>query len=299
MFIDEYIFPEYCALFWSERYWSENFGRNAARADRLRQPGSGSASTTSARRPSGTLRTTRGASPTPVRTSPATGTTTPTPRCPPTRTASTRAGRSGDRAAADPRRPGHPHDEFFAPWREARAQRYGSAERPPRSRLPWRRAKKRRAVVTIVHNEADLPADLAALLLALLRRRRHLRARQRHHRRLHAGAGLRPHPGRPATGSTMCGWPRRWPEFQHRLLERYDVVLVTDFDEIVAPDPSGARSAPTSIDSTRSSSTRSATRSSTCPTASRRSTRAARCSTSAATGSPTTPTTSRCWRPCR
>ena len=21
----------------------------------------------------------------------------------------------------------HPHDEFFAPWREARAQRYGSA----------------------------------------------------------------------------------------------------------------------------------------------------------------------------
>ena len=28
VFIDEYIFPEYCALFWSERYWSENFGRN-------------------------------------------------------------------------------------------------------------------------------------------------------------------------------------------------------------------------------------------------------------------------------
>ena len=44
VFIDEYIFPEYCALFWSERYWSENFGRTPARADRLRQPGSGSAS---------------------------------------------------------------------------------------------------------------------------------------------------------------------------------------------------------------------------------------------------------------
>ena len=26
-------------------------------------------------------------------------------------------------------------------------------------------------------------------------------------------------------------------ELQHRLLERYDVVLVSDVDEIVAPDP--------------------------------------------------------------
>ena len=31
--------------------------------------------------------------------------------------------------------------------------RYGSAELPARSWLPWRRRRKRRAVVTIVHNE--------------------------------------------------------------------------------------------------------------------------------------------------
>ena len=36
----------------------------------------------------------------------------------------------------------------------------------------------------------DLSADLAALLLALLLPRRHLRARQRHHRRLDRGAGF-------------------------------------------------------------------------------------------------------------
>ena len=36
----------------------------------------------------------------------------------------------------------HPHEEFFAPWREARALRYGSPSAPPRKRLPWRRSRR-------------------------------------------------------------------------------------------------------------------------------------------------------------
>ena len=132
--------------------------------------------------------------------------------------------------------PGHPHDEFFAPWREARAQRYGSAERPPRSRLPWRRAKKRRAVVTIVHNEAVfLPIWL------------------RYYSRFFSADDIYVLDNDTTDGSTQGPGFVRIPVpsdrvdhvwmaetlagFQHRLLERYDVVLVTDVDEIVSPLP--------------------------------------------------------------
>ena len=37
VFIDEYVLPDYCALFWSERYWRTRFDRHPARPDRLRQ----------------------------------------------------------------------------------------------------------------------------------------------------------------------------------------------------------------------------------------------------------------------
>src|SRR4051812_32952538 len=49
--------------------------------------------------------------------------------------------------------PGHPHEEFFVPWREARRLRY---EAEQGRRWPWQRQRQRRAVVTIVHNEALL-----------------------------------------------------------------------------------------------------------------------------------------------
>ena len=56
-------------------------------------------------------------------------------------------------------------------------------------------------------------------------------------------------------------WMMRTMEgLQHELLERYDAVLVTDVDEIVARIPTGARWASTSTASTRNSSTASATR---------------------------------------
>ena len=160
------------------------------------------------------------------------------------------------------------------PWREARALRYGSAELPRRSRLPWRRRAQRRAVVTIVHNE---PVFLPIWL--------------RFYSRFFAaddiyvldndttdgstdGAGSSGSRS-PTTGSTTTWMVETLAEFQRELLERYDVVLVSDVDEIVAPDPGmGHARRLHRPASTRSSSTRSATRSCTCPTASRRSTSA-------------------------
>ncbi len=42
---------------------------------------------------------------------------------------------------------------------------------------------------------------------------------------------------RRATGSTMSGWPRPWRPSSTTCSSRYDVVLVTDVDEILAPLP--------------------------------------------------------------
>ena len=101
-----------------------------------------------------------------------------------------------------------------------------------------------------------LPADLAPLLLALLRRRGHLRARQRDHRRLDRRRRASSASRSRTTASTTCGWPRRSPGFQHRaaraLRRRPGHRRRRDPR---AADPSGARSAPTSTGSTRSSST--------------------------------------------
>ena len=81
---------------------------------------------------------------------------------------------------------------------------------------------------------------------------------------------------------------------QHELIERYDIVMVTDVDEFVAPVPQRRdRSATTSTASTRSGSTAWATSCCTSRTASRASISAARSSASATTGSTTAPTTRR------
>jgi hypothetical protein len=129
----------------------------------------------------------------------------------------------------------HPHKEFFAPWRKARAERYGSADAPRRPLLTLRR-RKRRAAVTMVHNESEfLPIWL------------------RYYSRFFGSRDLYVLDNDSTDDSTAGRGFRRVPvahdrvdaiwmaetlaEFQHELLERYDVVLVSDVDEILAPDP--------------------------------------------------------------
>ena len=146
----------------------------------------------------------------------------------------------GGRTAADPRRPGAPARRVLRPWREARVLRYRSAELPARSWLPWRRRRKRRARADDRPQRARLPADLAALLLALLRRRGHLRARQPDAPTARPTATGSSASRSPTTGSTTRGWSRRSRSFQHRLLERYDVVLVSTSTRSSPRYPSGA-----------------------------------------------------------
>ena len=125
--------------------------------------------------------------------------------------------------------PGHPREEFFEPWREHRRRRYASVGAP---------ARKRRAVLTMVHNEAVfLPIWL------------------RYYSRFFAPEDIYVLDNDTTDGSTdgdgfvripvaqrsrrpHLDGCRRSSAFQHELLERYDVVLVTDVDEIIAPDPS-------------------------------------------------------------
>ena len=127
--------------------------------------------------------------------------------------------------------PGHPHEEFFAPWREARAIRY--ADYKPRR---WRRRRRRAAVITIAHNEA--------VFLPLW-----LRFYSRHF----DPADIYVLDNDTTDGSTDGDGFVRVPvehdrvditwmnatvsAFQHELLDRYDVVLFSDTDEIVAPMP--------------------------------------------------------------
>lgn len=123
--------------------------------------------------------------------------------------------------------PGHPREEFFEPWREARRRRYAGAGTP---------APKSRAVVTMVHDEATfLPIWL------------------RYYSRFFAPGDIYVLDNDTADGSTDSdGFVRvradsdrvdhTWmvetlAGFQHELIDRYDAVLVTDVDEIVAPDP--------------------------------------------------------------
>ncbi len=161
--------------------------------------------------------------------------------------------------------PGHPHDEFF----DSLARGAGAALRERRaagrSRLPWRRSRKRRAVVTIVHNEPVFLPLWLRYYSRFFAARGHLRARQREQRRLDR-AGLQPGRGRPrprrprVDGDDAVGLPgraaralRRRPRLRRRTRSSRRTRR-------------SATSAPTSTGSRRSSSTRSATRSCTCPT---------------------------------
>ena len=125
--------------------------------------------------------------------------------------------------------PGHP----LAPVVRGRPRAAPRALR--RARKP--RPRRRRALITMVHNEPVFlpiwlryysrffaPEDIYVLDNDI-------------DRRLDRARRLRAHPGRRTTPSTTPGWSARSRRLQHELLERYDVVLVTDVDEIVAPVP--------------------------------------------------------------
>ncbi len=127
--------------------------------------------------------------------------------------------------------PGHPHEEFFAPWREARAIRY--ADYRPRRR--WRR-RRRAAVMTIAHNEAVfLPIWLGFYS-------RHFGASDIYVLDNDSTDGSTLGDGfvrvPVAHDSVDMAWMNETVSaFQHELLDRYDVVLFTDADEILTPIP--------------------------------------------------------------
>ncbi len=123
--------------------------------------------------------------------------------------------------------PGHPLEVFWPPIRQARAHR---------SRLRTLGARKRRAALTIVHNEAVLfpiwlayysrffaPEDIYVL----------------DHDSTDGGTAGEGFVRITVTHDTFDNeWMVKTVEDQqHELLERYDVVLVTDVDEIVTPTP--------------------------------------------------------------
>lgn len=123
----------------------------------------------------------------------------------------------------------HPLEEWFESARQWRRWRYASYD-------PAKATRKRRAVVTMVHNEAVFfPIWL------------------RYYSRFFAAEDIHVLDNESTDGSTdgrgfvrvpvshgMVDWTwivRTVEAYQHELMERYDAVLVTDVDEIVAPDP--------------------------------------------------------------
>ncbi len=123
----------------------------------------------------------------------------------------------------------HPLNEFFAPIRKWRADRYADYR-------PGERPRPRRAALTMVHDEpVFLPIWLA------------------YHRRFFGPEDIYVLDNDTTDGSTEAGGfvrvpvahdrvDHRWmvetiAAKQRELLERYDVVVVTDVDEVIAPDP--------------------------------------------------------------
>ena len=121
------------------------------------------------------------------------------------------------------------------PRPSAGARGSACAARAPR-RAPARApgARRARAVVTIVHDEPVFLPLWLRYYSRFFAARGHLRARQRVDRRLDRPRGFVRIPAE-RDASTTCGWCRRIEALQHELLGRYDVVLVTDVDEVVAP----------------------------------------------------------------
>jgi hypothetical protein len=124
--------------------------------------------------------------------------------------------------------PGHPLAPWFAYWREERRRHYATR--------PALRAEPKRAVLTIVQNESVLfpiwlryysrffePSDIYVL----------------DHESIDGSTDGDGFVRIPVSHPTVdMGWiVSTVEEHQRRLLERYDVVLVVDVDEIVAPEP--------------------------------------------------------------
>lgn len=124
---------------------------------------------------------------------------------------------------------GHPLDEFFDRIREHRGRRYASYD----SARPNGRHS---AVVTMVHDESVfLPIWLAYYS-------RHFAPEDIHVLDNDTTDGSTDRDGfvrvPVAHDSVDMTWMMRTvQDYQHELIDRYDAVLVTDVDEIVAPDP--------------------------------------------------------------
>jgi hypothetical protein len=123
----------------------------------------------------------------------------------------------------------HPLEEWFADARLLRQSRYASYD-------PAKATRKRRAALTMVHNEAVFfPIWL------------------RYYSRFFAPTDIHVLDNETTDGSTdgdgfvrvpvshgmvdMTWMLQTVEAYQHLLMDRYDAVLVTDVDEIVAPDP--------------------------------------------------------------
>jgi hypothetical protein len=124
----------------------------------------------------------------------------------------------------------HPHEEFFAPWREARSIRYAGK---PRRRL---RRRRKAAVMTLAHNESVF------LPIWLRFYSRFFRARDIYVLDNDTSDGSTDGRGFVRVPVSHDRIDMRWmvdtvAAFQRELLESYDVVLFSDADEIVTPIP--------------------------------------------------------------